>query len=168
MIEETGTTYLWYFPDGRPASAATSTSPEASPADAWGSSAMLYAFLEGLVGVEDRMSMMQNVQLSPRWVAAEMAEAEVRVEYQCSAANLGYTFWHKKDLICLDVRTSQSKILFHVLVPKDFEGKSVSVGGKDIEFQNRLIEKSPYVDFCAEVLGESSIKIQLKKARRNL
>ena len=166
MIAETGNSYLWYFPDGTPSSAETSTSPEASSSDAWGSSAMLHAFLEGLAGVEDRLSLFQNVQLSPRWVSAEVEEAEVQVEYGCSGACLGYFFRHSGDQISLEVHSDQSEILFHVLLPQDFEASSVRVGGKETEFQNEMIQHSPYVDFSSDVFGEVSIKIQLQKTRR--
>jgi len=167
MIADTGKTYLWYFPDGTPSSAKTSTSPEASPSDAWGSSAMLYAFLEGLAGVEDRLSLYKNVQISPRWVAADVEEAEVQMEYGCSGARLGYSFRKKADQILLDVHADQSEILFHVLLPKDFEANSVRVGGKDTDFQNKMIQNSQYVDFSSYVFGNFSIKIQLQKTRRN-
>jgi hypothetical protein len=167
MIADTGKTYLWYFPDGTPSSAERSTSPEASPSDAWGSSAMLYAFLEGLAGVEDRISQFQNVQLSPRWVAADVKEAEVKVEYGCSGAHLGYSFRHSGDQISIDVRSDQSEILLHVLLPKDFEANSVRVGRKEADFENRKIENSPYVDFSSDVFGEVSVKIHLQKTRRN-
>jgi hypothetical protein len=167
LIAETGKTFLWYFPDGTPSSAETSTSPEASPSDAWGSSAMLYAFLEGLAGVEDRLNLFQSVQISPRWLAANVEEVEAQVEYACSGAHLGYVFQQKGDQIFLDVQASQAEILFHVLVPKDLEAKSVKVGVKDAAFQNKMTQDSPYVDFRSDVLGEVSIKIQLQKARRD-
>lgn len=167
MIAETGKTYLWYFPDGTPSSAESSTSPEASPSDAWGSSAMLYAMLEGLAGMEDRLSLFQNVQLSPRWVAAEVNEAEVQVAYKCSGEKIAYSFKHVGDQICLDVRSSRSEIFFHVLLPKDFETKSVRVGGKEADFANLKIENSSYVDFSSDVFGGVSVKIQLQKTRRN-
>ena len=167
MITDTGKTFLWYFPDGTPSSAETSTSPEASPSDAWGSSSMLYAFLEGLAGVEDRYNLFQNVQLSPRWVAADVKEAEVQVEYGCSGARLGYFYRKKGDQICVDVRSDQSEILFHVLLPEDFEANSVRVGGKETEFKNKRILNSPYADFRSDVFGDVSIKIQMQKAGRN-
>ena len=63
-------TYLWYFPDGRPSSIETSTSPDASPTDGWGSTAMLFALVEGLGGVVDASSLYRDVRLSPRWAAA--------------------------------------------------------------------------------------------------
>ena len=162
MIEESGKTYLWYFPDGTPASAETSTSPEASPSDAWGSSTMLYALLEGLAGVEDRLRLFQYVQISPRWVAADVTEAEVQVGYACSGAEIGYAFRHRGDRICLDVLSSESEILFHVLLPENFSAQSVRAGGNDVEFRNRMIEKSPYVDFSAEASGGVTIEIHLK------
>ena len=167
MITDTGKTFLWYFPDGTSSSAETSTSPEASPSDAWGSSSMLYAFLEGLAGVEDRYNLFQNVQLSPRWVAADVKEAEVQVEYGCSGARLGYFYRKKGDQICVDVRSDQSEILFHVLLPEDFEANSVRVGGKETEFKNKRILNSPYADFRSDVFGDVSIKIQMQKAGRN-
>jgi hypothetical protein len=166
MIAESGKTYLWYFPDGTPSTAETSTSPEASPTDAWGSSAMLYAFIEGLAGVEDRLSLLQNVQLSPRWISAGVEQAEVRVEYASSGAHLGYSFCLKEDQIRVDVQTDQAEILFHVLLPRDFEASSVKVGGTETDFQNEMIQNSPYVDFRSSVLAEASVKIQLRKTGR--
>ncbi|UCE40818.1 MAG: hypothetical protein JSV17_15440 [Candidatus Aminicenantes bacterium] len=167
MIAETGKTYLWYFPDGTPSSTETSTSPEASPSDAWGSSAMLYAFLEGLAGVEDKLSLFQNVKLSPRWAAAGAEEAEVQVTYDCSGGKIAYFYQNKRDQICLDIQTTHSEILFHVLLPENFEAESVRVGGKDTSFHNRKIENSPYVDFSSEIRGGAAIKLQLQKTRRN-
>ena len=167
MVEESGKTYLWYFPDGTASSAETSTSPEASPSDAWGSSAMLYALIEGLAGVEDRLRLFEYARISPRWVAAGVAEAEVNVCYGCSEANIGYSFRLKGDQILLEVQSSASEILFHVLLPESYQAISVRVGGKDTEFRNKKIEKSPYVDFSVEVLGKVSLEIQLKQTRRN-
>jgi len=168
MITDSGKTYRWYFPDGAPSSSETSTSPDAAPSDAWGSSAMLYAFLEGLVGVEDRLSLFQNVQLSPRWASAGVEEAEVQVEYGCSGAHLGYSYRQQGDRIFIDVHADQSEILLHVLLPQDCKAVSVRAGGKDTDFNNILIKNSPYVDFGIDVLGEVSIKIQLQKNGRAL
>jgi hypothetical protein len=167
MISDTGKTYLWYFPDGTPSSAETSTSPEASPSDAWGSSAMLYAFLEGLAGLEDKSKLFQNVRLSPRWISADVQEAEIQAVYDCSGEKIAYSFKNLGDQICLDVRAAQSEILFHILLPKDLEANSVSVGGKDTDFQNKMIENSPYVDFISQIKGGGAIKIQLQKTRRS-
>ena len=65
MIEASGETYLWYFPDGTASSVDTSTSPDATPTDGWGSSAMLYAFVEGLCGIEDRGALVPRGPVRP-------------------------------------------------------------------------------------------------------
>jgi len=82
-------TYLWYFPDGRKSTVETSTSPDASPTDGWGSSAMLYALFEGLAGIVDEGKLFQSVRLSPRWLAAGRSEASVCVTYGASGASFG-------------------------------------------------------------------------------
>jgi hypothetical protein len=166
MVADSGSSYLWYFPDGTPSSPETSTSPEAFPSDAWGSSAMLYAFLEGLAGVEDRLSLFQNVQLSPRWISADVGEADVQVAYKSSGARLGYYFRKKDDRIHLEVQSDQAEILFHILLPPDLEAKHIRVGGEDTAFKNLMIQSSPYVDFSADIFGETSVEIHLQKTRR--
>jgi hypothetical protein len=53
LISAKGETFLWYFPDGTACGVETSPSREALPTDGWGSSAMLWALVEGLAGVVD-------------------------------------------------------------------------------------------------------------------
>ncbi len=97
MIAATGETFLWYFPDGRPGREEDSTSPEATPTDGWGSSAMLWAFVEGLCGVADQNKLFQGLRLSPRWVAAGVEEARVEAGYAASGARVSYTFaWNRR------------------------------------------------------------------------
>ena len=64
MIDTTGETYLWYFPDGTPSTVETSTSPDAEPTDGWGSSAMLMALMEGLAGIKDQLKSFESVSLT--------------------------------------------------------------------------------------------------------
>ncbi|MCX6227467.1 MAG: hypothetical protein NTV01_22485 [Bacteroidia bacterium] len=85
LISEKNETFLWYSPDGTPCSVENSTSPEAMPTDGWGSSAMAWALIEGLAGIEDRLKRFEKIRLSPRWLAAGITEAEVGVGYQVPA-----------------------------------------------------------------------------------
>jgi len=161
MISATGETHLWYFPDGTPSSEEASTSPEASPTDGWGSSAMLYAFLEGLVGVEDRLKLFQKARISPRWLAAGVEEAEVQISYENSGIVIGYGFRCRDDHIFLDVNSSQSNIIFHILLPEHKIAKSVCIDGKEAVFKNFHVEKSNYADFDAKIKDNTVIKIRL-------
>lgn len=161
MIATTEKTYLWYFPDGTPSSVETSTSPEATPTDGWGASAMLFAFLEGLAGVEDKLKLYRKSRISPRWLAARVNEAEVQISYENSGSTIGYSFKYKDGQIFLEAHSQQPDILFHVLLPENSSAKSVSVNGRKIEYANVQIEQSSYVDFEVKIPKETKIKIEL-------
>ncbi len=163
MISKTGETYLWYFPDGTPSTAETSTSPEATPTDGWGSSAMLFGFLEGLAGVEDRFKLFKRIRLSPRWLAAGIDRAEVQVGYRHSDDVIRYAFQQRGGHVSLDVLSPLSEVVFHVLIPKSSAADSVSIDGKDVEYTNIQVEESCYVDFKAHIEKDASITISLTK-----
>jgi hypothetical protein len=121
MIEETGETYLWYFPSGEPSSKETSTSPEALPTDGWGSSAMLYAFVEGLCGVVDLYTRFQKAKIAPRWDIAKVRQAQVRVCYGASLAYVAYEWEHipEKREYHLKIASLADCVDLELLLPKD-------------------------------------------------
>jgi hypothetical protein len=162
LVSKTGESYLWYFPDGTPASEEASTSPEAMPADGWGSSAMLYAFIEGLAGIEDQDKLFQKVKVSPRWIAAGVEEAEVHAAYASSRSGFKYGYRVEDTQILLSIRAGRSDACFHVLLPKDARVETVVSGNKKIDFVNSHVRESHYVDFHLEVDGEVSIQIKLR------
>jgi hypothetical protein len=162
MASEKGETYLWYFPDGRHASVETSTSPEASPTDGWGSSAMLWALIEGLAGIVDLGRGFESVRLSPRWIAADVDEAEVSAGYASSGRGMRYQFHSAPDCIDLQVTTLKADLHCHVLLPPEAEPLSVIQDGAAIEFHLMHVEQSRYVDFRAQVEAESRFVIRLR------
>ncbi|MBD3414111.1 MAG: hypothetical protein GF421_06755 [Candidatus Aminicenantes bacterium] len=161
MISAKGESYLWYFPDGTPSSPETSTSPEASSSDAWGSSAMLYAFIEGLCGIQDRSKIFQKVKISPRWSAAGVKKAEVLVSYAASEKTVRYTFTQQKGQILLDVECPLSDAFFHVLLPETAKVKAVEVQNKRLIFKETLVKQSRYVDFQIKKAKKDLIRIRL-------
>lgn len=161
MIYEKGETYLWYFPDGRPASPETSTSPDAQPTDGWGCSAMLYAFMEGLAGVVDESCLFKKVTLAPRWVIADVKHASVQVGYAASDAGLKYEFEWKPDANQINLKIEGDvDVSLHLLLPEDNQAFSLKLPGRELPFQNLSIEKSNYVDtkFLVETKETISIK----------
>jgi hypothetical protein len=161
LISERGETYLWYFPDGTPADVETSTSPEAQPTDGWGSSAMLYALVEGLAGVEDWWTGFCRARVSPRWLAAGVTEAEVKVGYAASGRSIGYRFSAGEDHIGLVLSAEGSEVLCHVLLPAGSEAAAVSLCGEEVPHQNFTVKESPYVDFNVRVEAEAGVEITL-------
>ena len=162
LISESGETYLWYSPDGTPSRAETSTSPDATPTDGWGSSAMLYALIEGLAGVEDLSRGFRDVRLSPRWPAAGVEEAEVTVGYECSDSAFGYSYHQAGGTMELEVMASESMVRFHLLLPEGAKVAYVMLGGQYAAFQTAKVQQSRYVDFIAKVLEGTSVQIQLR------
>jgi hypothetical protein len=161
MISSTGESYLWYFPDGSPSTRETSTSPEASSADAWGSSAMLYAFIEGLCGIEDRSKFFNSLRISPRWAAAGVEKTEVRASYAASGRSVGYTFRQEEDQISMDVLCAGSEIFFHVLLPEKRRVQSIESDGHVLDYNETSVEKSLYTDFHINKKDKISVKIIL-------
>jgi hypothetical protein len=146
MIADKDETYLWYFPDGSASSVETSTSPDAMPTDGWGSSSMLFGFMEGLVGVQDQGCMMDAVKISPRWVAASLSSAEVSVGYAASGACLEYAYRERTDGISLDIETVHTAAQIHLLLPEGAQIASVSNNGDAMEFTESSVENSRYAD----------------------
>ncbi|MBF8247284.1 MAG: hypothetical protein HW374_84 [Bacteroidetes bacterium] len=139
--------YLWYFPDGRHATIETSTSPDASPTDGWGSSAMLYALIEGLAGVEDMHKLYQRVRLSPRWQAAGRDEVQVQCTYGPSDASFAYSYHHAASKRTMELELNGSaEIRLHLLLPPRTAAASVRVNKKAVNFTNTNIGSSRYVD----------------------
>jgi hypothetical protein len=139
--------YLWYFPDGTHATEETSTSPEAVPTDGWGSSAMLYALVEGLAGVVDLHKLFERVRLSPRWIAAGVEEAEITLPYGPSGAAFSYRYTHDADARTIEISLGQKgTVALHLLLPPGTRATDVRVGGRKIRFVNGRVEESSYVD----------------------
>jgi hypothetical protein len=159
LVSEKGESYLWYFPDGTPASVETSTSPEAQPTDGWGSSAMLYALIAGLAGIEDVGACFEEVRLAPRWPAADVDQAEVRTVYETKGCRFGYTYRLRSKGVKLVVDAPGTIVHFHVLIPSDATPHSVCCGGDELHFRSVQIEESRYVDFASHVSGEVKVEI---------
>ena len=160
MIYEKGETYLWYFPDGSPSSSETSTSPDATPTDGWGSSAMLYAFMEGLVGVVDESHLFKKVKLSPRWVIADIKNASVQVGYDASNTGLKYEFEWIPSANQINVKLEgDADINLHLLLPERKQATRLKLAEKELPFQNVTVENSIYVDALFSVEKEVTISI---------
>lgn len=163
MISESGESYLWYFPDGTPSSVETSTSPDAEPTDGWGSSAMLYALVEGLAGVVDIQKGFEKLRLSPRWCAAGVNKSEVKIRYAASGSSVSYSFNVLEDRIIMEIEAASAEIDFHVLIPEKHTVTGIVVSGNHVHYRDIIIEQSHYVDFTSSVKKIASIYIKLMK-----
>ena len=162
LVSERGETYLWYFPDGRPSTVETSTSPEAQPTDGWGSSAMAWALIEGLAGVVDRGRTFDAVHVSPRWEAAGVTEADVSVGYAASGAGLSYRYRRKERLVMIDARSGGADTAWHVLLPRGSRALAARCGGRPIPVGTSVVESSPYADVACRLEETARIEIEIE------
>ncbi len=163
LIKSSNATYLWYFPDGRPSTRETSTSPEATPTDGWGSSAMLYAFLEGLAGVEDRLQQFMVVRLAPRWPAAGVEECQVQVGYAASGKAFAYDYSFTGDALVIRVKAAPCLVLLHLLLPEGKVAWKLELDGQDIPFNATRLEQSRYVDAQFHCEDAAEVVVRLRK-----
>lgn len=161
LISKKNETYLWYFPDGTESSVDTSTSPDATPTDGWGSSSMLYGLVEGLAGVQDQAKCFQSVKLAPRWAATDVADAEVSVAYEASGQHLQYRYEASEEKLSLKIESENTQLAGEILIPPGRRAKCVNQDGDRIEFTESQMGDSRYVRFQAEFQGGADITIQL-------
>jgi len=185
LISEKNETFLWYFPDGTPSSVETSTSPEAMPTDGWGSSAMAWALIEGLAGIEDKLKRYEKIRLSPRWLAAGIRQAVVGVGYEGTRASgcecgcesgcvsrhasrvtsvagtVNYEYLYSESELLLTLNCA-ADVEFHILISINDQVASVKVGGVGTGYQIEWVEQSQYVNFAQRIDGETDIRINLK------
>jgi len=166
LIAEKNQTFLWYLPDGTPTCVENSTSPEAMPTDGWGSSAMMWALIEGLAGIEDRLKRFEKIGLSPRWLAAGINSAEVGVGYQVSGignpnAGVQYQYKYTSGELTIDVQCDADAD-FHVLIGSVDQVAGVMVNQIETVFQTEMIEQSQYVNFSSKIEGRADVRIKFK------
>ncbi|MGB2907614.1 MAG: hypothetical protein WBB73_10940 [Candidatus Aminicenantaceae bacterium] len=165
LVSESGETYLWYFPDGRPSSAKASTSPEATSTDGWGSSAMLYALMEGLAGIQDRGVLFRKARIAPRWPAAGISRAEVRAEYAASGASFAYTYVLEGNSLTLELCANESEAECHILIPERRRPVAVRTDGSAVDFRTGSIGNSLYVDLVIRVKNSIRLEIDLEEGK---
>lgn len=161
LISEKSETFLWYFPDGTPCSEENSTSPEAMPTDGWGSSAMAWALIEGLAGVEDRLKGFSKVRLSPRWHAADINEAGIGVAYPGDGVGVRYQYKKSKTAVEIDL-DCDSDVDFHVLLAPDDVVSGITVNGLFPDYEIEIIEQSQYINFSAGIKDRAQIRITFR------
>jgi len=162
LIVDSGETYLWYFPDGRPSSEEASTSPDAMSTDGWGSSAMLYALVEGLAGITDTDTCFRQIALSPRWAAADIKTADIQLEYAASGSAIGYHYEQGDGGCQLTIKSSKCLVDLHLLLPEGQETLTTTVSGRAVSNRRVTVAGSTYVDMELVVDGEVTVDVEFR------
>jgi hypothetical protein len=148
LIDTTGASYLWYYPEGNPGISGTDT----LPTDGWGAAAMLGALIEGAAGVEDRGARYQDVRLSPRWShAPDVRAAYVVARYAASDGYAAYRWERLERGLRLEVAGSGERARLRLLLPEGVEeAGAVTVDGQPAPFELEQVQASRYVTLTVE------------------
>ncbi len=122
---------------------------------------MLYALMEGLVGVVDEGALFRHIRLSPRWVAAGCNDVEACVAYGPSGAFVDYRYTHEpsRGEILLEIR-GNGRVDLHCMLPAGARCLRLEVAGRKAAHRNVLVEKSSYVDARLGIEGKATVKIR--------
>lgn len=131
---------------------------------AWAISAMIYAYIEGLAGVEDMDKLFKKVRLSPRWIITGNKKAEVTVRYGASNGYFAYLYEHQdvKRIVRLITTGSGSSIDFHLLLPQRRKADRVVIDGRTIKFINETVEQSNYVNFSIDTINNFNVEVRYR------
>lgn len=160
LLKLTGSSYLWYYPDGRPGISSQHT----LATDGWGSSAMLAALIEGAAGIQDKSSRFQELSLKPRWSALpSIQQAYVVVRYAASDGYVAYR-WHydtSQRHLSLDLTGTWTNANVRLLLPpdgRDAQSYTLLVDGENLPFSKRAVGSGYYIIFDVEG-GNATIQL---------
>lgn len=119
--------------------------------DNWGAAAVVYALVEGLVGVKDLGVGMNRILLAPRWEAAGVKQAAASIRYAASQHYCTYTYQFTDNKIRLEFTGTSHSTTLHLLLPQGSRVQKVQRGGHDLPFKRMTVEKSDYL--VAEIPG---------------
>lgn len=131
--------------------------------DSWGAAAVVYALIEGLVGVIDSGVSYSHATLTPRWAAARVDHAEATIAYPDSSGYLAYSYTHNSGdhALHLTLTGNGEDCHCHLLLPAEARSiSSVTDGEKACAFHTSHVEQSQYVDFTVDLPGPCAITIR--------
>lgn len=128
----------------------------------WSAAAVVYALVEGLIGVVDEGAAYNHVRLSPRWAAADVDQVAATVAYPASSGYVSYRYAHDPAArtLMLQLTGSGDECSVHILLPDGCSAvEAVRCNGEMVPFTFTTIEESHYVDFAVELPGPHQISI---------
>ncbi|MDD3927995.1 MAG: hypothetical protein PHT33_15230, partial [bacterium] len=149
---------VWYWPDGQ---AGFRTTNEVAYAG-WGMAEWVNALMEGLSGIRDIDCLLQEVEVSPRWVAAGVADAYVVFRYAASRAYFAYRMQTDagSKVVQLACSGSGQRVNFRVLLPEGWLPQFADGNGQPLDYHLDRVDRSNYVTFSTVIEGLLDIRIE--------
>ena len=147
-----------YTPDGK---------VDSGIPDNWGQAAVVSALIEGLAGVVDRGSLFESAEISPRWPAAGIDQADTTVAYGPNGKGVRYSY--KLDraahTIRMDVSGAAKAYRIRLLLPEEAGTATAGVNGKSVTSEIETVRKSRYVVLDKVPGGSALIEVRYQAPR---
>ncbi|MBC8112089.1 MAG: hypothetical protein H7Y04_13605, partial [Verrucomicrobia bacterium] len=151
LIKKHNNLPVTYRPDG--------TIDEGIP-DNWGQAAVVSAMIEGLAGVVDKDKLFENTEISPRWLAAGINQADITVAYGASQKSVSYQFQHLNRTLKLTLTGNAKNYTVRIFLPKGIQAGKLTVNGKNMSGTVEKIRESYYL--VAENINGGKQEIEVK------
>ncbi|MEO8657395.1 MAG: hypothetical protein ABI693_02950 [Bryobacteraceae bacterium] len=135
--------------------------------DNWGQAAVVSALIEGLAGVVDRGALFESVEISPRWLAAGIDEADVTVAYGPSRKQVRYRYKIDRAArgIRIDLSGDTKRYRLRLLLPENAAVASARVGDAAVEPVIETIRSSRYAVVDGALAGTAVIGLRYEDRR---
>jgi hypothetical protein len=132
--------------------------------DNWGQAAVYSALIEGLVGVTDNSILFHDVQIAPRWMAANKDTANVTVAYGPVEAFVQYSYLHspEKKFIDIEITGNIDNGNARILLPPKSTIATAFVNGKKLTSVIEEINQSKYAVIAGWKGKDIKIRIAYK------
>lgn len=142
-----------YRPDG---------TVDAGIPDDWGQAAVVSALIEGLAGVRDLGAAFSRVEVSPRWLAANIDNASATINYPMGNRTVRYSYNLNKEKrrIVLNLHGDAKSYVVRILMPRKTAVKDVWINMKKVPWKSEKIESSIYTVVNVPKGGKQSIQVE--------
>ncbi|CAN5119529.1 hypothetical protein BH20BAC1_BH20BAC1_08350 [soil metagenome] len=132
--------------------------------DNWGQAAVYGALIEGLAGVTDNSILFRDVQIAPRWMAANKDTANVTVAYGPAEAFVQYSYLHspEKKFIDIEITGDIDNGNARILLPPKSTMATAFVNGKKFTSIVEEINQSKYAVIAGWKGKDIKIRIAYK------
>ena len=115
--------------------------------DNWGQAAVFSAIVEGLVGVVDKSKLFEDVEISPRWIAANKKDVETTISYGPSLKSVSYHFKHdnQSKQISLELSGDAKTYQVRLLLPEGKIATAAKVDNATVGIRCDIVGNSKYV-----------------------
>jgi hypothetical protein len=133
--------------------------------DNWGQAAVYSALIEGLAGVVDKGVQFDDVEISPRWLAAGKDKASVDVVYGPTKKFLHYEYIHDSGNQSVDLNIrGVYQTTVRILLPAKTQVVGVSVNGRSYNtFHHEKINESNYIKLSGLMGSTVHIRVKYKQ-----